>query len=88
MSIQKEFDVILKRFKNVDIVGKVNIKKRCAPTSKVKTKGVETGCATKFARLTKRIPSYFEHVDALQSQQDSSSTRKSSKGVNQETRKK
>jgi len=86
MSIQKEFDVILKGFKKVDIAGKVNLKNKlmeiaypdmtslCTPTSKVKTKGAENGRVTKFARSTKRIPSYFEHVDALQSQQDSSYT--------------
>jgi len=69
-----------------DIVGKVNIKNKlheiayfdmaslCALMSKVKIKGVEKGCVTKFARSTKRIPSYFEHVDALHAQHDSSST--------------
>ena len=57
----------------------------CALMSKVKIKGVEKGCVTKFARSTKRIPSYFEHVDALHAQHDSSSTWKSGKGVNQET---
>ncbi|XP_068475190.1 uncharacterized protein [Phaseolus vulgaris] len=35
---------------------------------------------TKFMRSTKRIPSYFEHVDFLHSQHDSCSSKKSTEG--------
>jgi len=55
------------------------------PKFQVKTKGAKKGWARQFARSTKRIPSYFEHVDALHSQQGSSSTLKSCNPVKEET---
>lgn len=75
-SIQQKFDVIMNRFKEVDFVGKVNIKAMlreieypnktslCPPIEKVKTKGAKKGRTTKFVKSTKWIPSYFQHVDA------------------------
>ncbi|XP_068498144.1 uncharacterized protein [Phaseolus vulgaris] len=52
-----------------------------APHAKVKTKGaVKMALPTKFMRSTKRMPSYFEHVDLLHSQEDSCSTKKSMEG--------
>ena len=48
-----------------------------APHAKVKIKGVvKMALPTKFMRSTKRMPSYFEHVDLLHSQEDSCSTKK------------
>ena len=48
------------------------------PHAKVKTKGaVKMTRPTKFMRSTKRMSSYFEHVDLLHSQEDSCSTKKS-----------
>ncbi|XP_068471255.1 uncharacterized protein [Phaseolus vulgaris] len=90
LSIDKEFEVIAKRFKELDVAGKVNIKSKLqdiafqektsiyAPDHKVKTKGaVKMSHPTKFMRSTKRIPSYFEHVDFLHSQHDSCASKKS-----------
>ncbi|XP_068501365.1 protein FAR1-RELATED SEQUENCE 6-like [Phaseolus vulgaris] len=89
LSIDKEFEVIAKRFKELDVAGKVNIKSKLqdiafpektsiyAPDHKVKTKGaVKMSRPTKFMRSTKRIPSYFEHVDFLHSQHDSCASKK------------
>ena len=80
LSIDKEFEVIAKRFKELDVAGKLNIKTKLweiafpektyiyAPHDKVKTKGVvKIARPTKFTRSTKRIPSYFEHVGFLHS---------------------
>ena len=79
------------------MAGKINIKAKlreiaypnktslCPPTEKVKTKGAQKGRQSKFGRSTKRIPSYFEHVDAILSQHDSSSSLKCSKGFISET---
>ena len=66
LSIDKEFDVIAKRFKDLDVAGKVNIKTKLqeisfpektfiyAPHDKVKTKGVvKMARPTKFTRSTK-----------------------------------
>ncbi|XP_068504242.1 uncharacterized protein [Phaseolus vulgaris] len=75
LSIDKEFEVIVKRFKELDVAGKTSI---YAPDHKVKTKGaVKMSRPTKFMRSTKRIPSYFEHVDFLHSQHDSCASKKS-----------
>ncbi|XP_068486332.1 uncharacterized protein [Phaseolus vulgaris] len=90
LSIDKEFEVIAKQFKELDVAGKVNIKSKLqdiafpektsiyTPDHKVKTKGaVKMSRPTKFMRSTKRIPSYFEHVDFLHSQHDSCASKKS-----------
>ena len=79
--IKPEMDVIYERFEDLDICGKVTLKGQLgelaypqrtsliAPPEKVKTKG-----ATKKQKSTKRDLSYFEHVDALHSMHDSTST--------------
>jgi len=84
LSIDKEFEVFAKRFRELHVAGKVNIKSKLqdiafpektsiyTPNHKVKTKGVvKMSRPTTFMRSTKRIPSYFEHVDFLHSQHDS-----------------
>ncbi|XP_027934490.1 uncharacterized protein LOC114189955 [Vigna unguiculata] len=75
LSIQKEVDLLLNLFKEVDIAGKVTIKHKLLdivcpsmtsmlpPPSKVKTKGAAKSHRSK--KSTKRDPSYFEHVDAF-----------------------
>ena len=95
MSVQQEFDVILKCFAEVDIAEKVTIKSKlreieypdmtsmCLPFDKVKTKGSQKGRTSKLERLTKCDSSYFEHVDALYSVNDSSPSWKSSKASGQ-----
>ncbi|XP_068466719.1 uncharacterized protein [Phaseolus vulgaris] len=97
LSIQQEWVVIMNRFNEVDMAGKINIKAKlreiaypdntylCPPREKVKTKGALKGRQSKFGKSTKRIPSYFEHVDAILSQHDSSSSLKCSKGFISET---
>ena len=72
------------------MIGKVNIKSKLREivypdetslypqNEKFKTKGAQKRRQSKFDRSTKRIPSYFEHVDAIVSQHDSSSTLKCS----------
>jgi len=88
-SVQQEFDVITKCLKEVDIANNITIKNKlceiafsdltftCPPVDKVKSKGSQKGHAGKFARSMKCHPSFFEHVDALRSQHDSSSSWKS-----------
>ena len=92
LSIEKEFEVISKRFKEVDIASKVNIKTKFqeisfpeksfiyVPHDKVKTEGVVKARPTKFMRSTKQIPSYFKDVDFIHSQHDSCETEKYSEG--------
>jgi len=92
LSIKQEWVVIMNQFNEVDMAGKINIKAKlreiaypdktylCPPREKVKTKGAQKGRQSKFGRSTKRTPSYFEHVDAILSQHDNSSTLKCSKG--------
>ncbi|XP_027940169.1 uncharacterized protein LOC114194244 [Vigna unguiculata] len=75
LSIQREVDLLLNLFKEVDIAGKVIIKHKLLdivslsmtsmlpPPSKVKTKGAAKSHRSK--KSTKRDPSYFEHVDAF-----------------------
>ncbi|XP_068504159.1 protein FAR-RED IMPAIRED RESPONSE 1-like [Phaseolus vulgaris] len=97
LSIQQKWAVIMNQFNEVDMAGKINIKAKlreiaypdktslCPPTEKVKTKGAQKGRQSKFGKSTKRIPSYFEHVDVILSQHDSSSSLKCSKGFISET---
>jgi len=92
LSIQQEWNVILSWFKQVDMCGKVTIKNKlrkisypymttlCAPLNVVKTKESQKSQANKFQRSTKRIPSYFEHVDRIHIVNDSSSSLKTPKG--------
>ncbi|XP_027926093.1 uncharacterized protein LOC114183319 [Vigna unguiculata] len=75
LSIQREVDLLLNLFKEVDIAEKVTIKHKLLdivcpsmtsmllPPSKVKTKGAAKSHRSK--KSTKRDPSYFEHVDAF-----------------------
>jgi len=75
LSIQREVDLLLNLFKEVDIAGKVTIKHKLLdivcpsmtsmlpPPSKVKTKGAPKNHRSK--KSTKRDPSYFEHVEAF-----------------------
>ena len=93
LSIDKDFEVIAKRFKELDVAGKFNMKSKLqeiafpektfiyTPNDKVKTKGdVKMTRPTKFLRSTKQIPSYFEHMDFLHSQHDSCASKKSNEG--------
>ena len=95
MPVQQEFDVILKCFAKVDIVGKVTIKSKlceiaypdmtsiCLPFNKLKTKGSQKGHVSKLEKSTNCDPSYFEHVDVLHFVNDNSLSWKSSKASDQ-----
>ena len=75
--IQQEINLLINRYKEVDITGKVTIKHKLreivcpeqtsmiALMHKVKTKGAQKTRAYRFERSTKRDPSYFDHVDAF-----------------------
>ncbi|KAH1215436.1 hypothetical protein GmHk_13G036582 [Glycine max] len=85
VSITEEMETISKRFKELDVCGKVTLKSKlrkiayldlnsmCAPPEKVKTKGAQKRPVTKQQRSTKCDPSYWEYVDALHSMQNSNS---------------
>ena len=95
ISVSQELEDISKRFHEIDMCGKVTMKAKlreiaypeqtsmCAPPEKVKTKGGQKRSQRKEERSTKRAPSYFEHVDALHSFHDSSSTQKRSQSSSQ-----
>jgi hypothetical protein len=90
MTLQIEFEEIGRQFAELDLAGKVTLKSKvrdiafpqqtsmCPPPEKVKTKGSKKKSERSEERSTKRAPSYFEHVDALYSFNDSSSTKKNS----------
>ncbi|XP_020216699.1 PKS-NRPS hybrid synthetase CHGG_01239 [Cajanus cajan] len=90
LSLQPYIDALLKRFMEVDNVGKVTILEKLRelafpdttslypPPEKVKTKGAPKGSGSKRDRSTKRDPSFWEHVDAVVSIHDSTSTHPSS----------
>ena len=98
MSMQQEFDVIVKHFAEVDIARKVIITSKLHEIAyphmnsmyplfdKVKTKESQKGHACKLERSTKRDPSYFEHVDTLHSVNDNSFSWKSSKALGQKVK--
>ncbi|KAJ1408616.1 OTU domain [Sesbania bispinosa] len=84
LSVRPECDEVIRRFEQLDLFGKVALKSKmrevaypettsmCPPPEKVKTKGGVKGKG-KSKYSTKREPSLFEHVDAMHSQQKSSS---------------
>ncbi|KAH1221110.1 Protein FAR1-RELATED SEQUENCE 5 [Glycine max] len=86
VSIKEEMDKIYKRFKELDVCGKVTLKSKLrefpfldetsmypSPT-KVKTKGAPKKEMKISERSTKRDPSYWEYVDAYHSVQNSNTS--------------
>ncbi|KAH1249409.1 Protein FAR1-RELATED SEQUENCE 5 [Glycine max] len=83
VSIKEEMDRIYKRFKELDVCGKVTFKSKlrefafpdetsmCPPPTKVKTKGAPKKVMKRSKRSAKRDPSYWEYVDAYHSVQNS-----------------
>ena len=81
VSINNEIETIHKRFKDVDVGGKVTLKSKLreiayleensmfAPPLKVKTKGAPKKPLKRSERSTKRDPSYWEYIDAFNSSQ-------------------
>ncbi|XP_006577644.1 uncharacterized protein [Glycine max] len=86
VSIKEEMDRIYKRFKELDVCGKVTFKSKlrefafpdktsmCPPPTKVKTKGAPKKVMKRSERSTKCDPSYWEYVDAYHSVQNSNTS--------------
>ncbi|KAH1229382.1 PKS-NRPS hybrid synthetase [Glycine max] len=86
VSIKEEMDRIYKRFKELDVCGKVAFKSKlrefafpdetsmCPPPTKVKTKGAPKKVMKRSERSTKCDPSYWEYVDAYHSVQNSNTS--------------
>ncbi|KAH1241928.1 PKS-NRPS hybrid synthetase [Glycine max] len=85
VNIKEEIETISKRFDELDVSGKVNLKSKlreivypdhnsmCHPPSKVNTKGAPKKPMKRSQRSTKRDPPYWEYVDAFHSTQSSNS---------------
>ncbi|XP_040873475.1 uncharacterized protein [Glycine max] len=90
-------ETISKRFKDLDVCGKVTLKSKlreiaypnlnsmCPPLEKVNTKGAQKKPITKQQRSTKRDSSYWEYVDALHSVQNNNSSVKRSVSSSDQT---
>ncbi|KAL5172984.1 PKS-NRPS hybrid synthetase [Glycine soja] len=91
VTIKEEIEVISKRFDELDVAGKVTLKKiaypdhnsMCPPPSKVNTKGAPKKPMKRSQTSTKRDPSYWEYVDAFHSVQSSNSPVKRSASCSQ-----
>ena len=95
VSIKEEIKTISKRFDELDVSGKVNMKSKlreiaypdhnsiCPPPSKVNTKGAPKKPMKRSQRSTKCDPSYWEYVDAVHSVQSSNSPVKRSASCSQ-----
>ncbi|KAL5128745.1 hypothetical protein HKD37_14G040932 [Glycine soja] len=91
VTIKEEIEVISKRFDELDVAGKVNLKKiaypdhnsMCPPPSKVNTKGAPKKPMKRSQTSTKRDPSYWEYIDAFHSVQSSNSPVKRSASCSQ-----
>ncbi|KAH1228227.1 hypothetical protein GmHk_10G028255 [Glycine max] len=86
VTIKEEIEIISQRFKELDVCGKVILKKIayrdqnsiCPPLSKVNTKGAPKKPINRNQRSTKRDLSYWEYVDAFHSIQNRNSSVKRS----------
>ncbi|KAL5148214.1 PKS-NRPS hybrid synthetase [Glycine soja] len=91
VTIKEEIEIISKRFDELDVAGKVTLKKiaypdhnsMCPPPSKVNTKGAPKKPMKRSQRSTKRDPSYWEYVNAFHSVQSSNSPVKRSASCSQ-----
>ncbi|KAL5194743.1 putative protein FAR1-RELATED SEQUENCE 10 [Glycine soja] len=95
VTIKEEIEVISKRFDELDVAGKVNLKSKlreiaypdhnsmCPPPSKVNTKGAPKKPMKRSQTSTKRDPSYWEYVDVFHSVQSSNSPVKRSASCSQ-----
>ena len=74
VTITEEMEIILKRFEQLDVCGKIHLKSKlreiaypdmnymCPPQEKVKTKGAPKKPLTKQQKSTKCDPSYWKYV--------------------------
>jgi len=79
VSIKEVMETISKRFEELDVCGKFTLKTKlweiacldqnsmCPPLEKVNTKGASKKAMSRNPRSTKRDPSYWEYVDAVES---------------------
>ncbi|KAJ1385460.1 MULE transposase domain [Sesbania bispinosa] len=98
VTLRLELNELERRFDEFNMDGKVAFKYKvrelafpnttsmCPPPEKVRTKGSTKG-QSQTESSTKRDPSFFEYVDAMQSPNDSNSTRPSSSILHTKTQK-
>ncbi|KAH1198034.1 hypothetical protein GmHk_18G051679 [Glycine max] len=86
VDIKDAMETIYQKFEELDVCGKFTLRTKlweiahpdqnsmCPPPAKVNTKGAPKKTTSRNPRSTKRDPSYWEHVDAFESQQNSNSS--------------
>ncbi|KAL5165408.1 hypothetical protein HKD37_18G050536 [Glycine soja] len=86
VDIKDAMETIYQKFEELDVCGKFTLRTKlweiahpdqnsmCPPPAKVNTKGAPKKTMSRNPRSTKRDPSYWEHVDAFESQQNSNSS--------------
>ncbi|KAL5141455.1 Protein FAR1-RELATED SEQUENCE 5 [Glycine soja] len=83
VGIKDVMETIYQKFEELDVCGKFTLRSKlweiahpdrnsmCPPPAKVNTKGAPKKTTSRNPRSTKRDPSYWEYVDAFESQQNS-----------------
>ncbi|KAL5124832.1 hypothetical protein HKD37_02G005163 [Glycine soja] len=86
VGIKDVMETIYQKFEELDVCGKFTLRSKlweiahpdqnsmCPPPTKVNTKGAPKKTTSRNPRSTKRDPSYWEYVDAFESQQNSNSS--------------
>ncbi|KAL5137778.1 Protein FAR1-RELATED SEQUENCE 5 [Glycine soja] len=86
VDIKDVMETIYQKFEELNVCGKFTLRSKlweishpdqnsmCPPPAKVNTKGAPKKTTSRNPRSTKRDPSYWEYVDAFESQQNSNST--------------
>ncbi|KAH1264842.1 hypothetical protein GmHk_01G000675 [Glycine max] len=86
VGIKDVMETIYQKFEELDVCGKFTLRSKlweiahpdqnsmCPPPAKVNTKGAPKKTTSRNPRSTKRDPSYWEYVDAFESQQNSNSS--------------
>ncbi|KAL5153782.1 Protein FAR1-RELATED SEQUENCE 2 [Glycine soja] len=86
VGIKDVMETIYQKFEELDVCGKFTLRSKlweiahpdknsmCPPPTKVNTKGAPKKTTSRNPRSTKRDPSYWEYVDAFESQQNNNSS--------------
>ncbi|KAL5187707.1 PKS-NRPS hybrid synthetase [Glycine soja] len=86
VGIKDVMETIYQKFEKLDVCGKFTLRSKlweiahpdqnlmCPPPAKVNTKGAPKKTTSRNPRSTKRDPSYWEYVDAFESQENSNSS--------------
>ncbi|KAL5149611.1 PKS-NRPS hybrid synthetase [Glycine soja] len=86
VGIKDVMETIYQKFEELDVCGKFTLRSKlweiahpdqnliCPPPAKVNTKGAPKKTTSRNPRSTKRDPSYWEYVDAFESQQNNNSS--------------